>query len=451
MEKTEPLGPKLHQATAIGIVRPYAETLAMVAASTLVGMLVAPQWGNSPVDLLYLPAVLAAAGIYGLWPGITAAVASALAFNFYFTHPYHTLRISSPQDVATVAFLFLVALVTSQLAARMQAERQAARKSAARNATVAGLARRLLSCSSDEQIAQVACRELGRLFDCNSVMMAGTPEPQLVAASPAHSILTPSDIAAAAWAMESGEPAGRGTRSVIVTEWVFYPIHSDSAVLGALGLARDDGGRPVPPDGLELLDSLLDQVALALERARLEVEAQDFARLREGDQVRSALLSSIGQDLEPRLAAVSGAARALQRAGAGAKAEISTIGTEITKIQRYLSNLLELGPDSDRKPIQAGHVTIDLFRRTVTKGSEQVHLAPKEYGVLAELAKHPGRVLTHAHLLRSVWGPAQERQIEYLRVAVRGLRQKLESDPAHPSIIINEPAVGYRLIVANLT
>ena len=97
-------------------------------------MLVAPRWGNSPVDLLYLPAVLAAAGLYGLGPGFVAAVSSALAFNFYFTQPYHTLRISSPQDVATVAFLFLVALVTSQLAARMQAERQAARKSAARNA-----------------------------------------------------------------------------------------------------------------------------------------------------------------------------------------------------------------------------------------------------------------------------------------------------------------------------
>jgi two-component system sensor histidine kinase KdpD len=96
-------------------------------------------------------------------------------------------------------------------------------------------------------------------------------------------------------------------------------------------------------------------------------------------------------------------------------------------------------------PIQAGDVTIDLFRRSVSRNGEQVHLSPKEYGVLAELAKHPGRVLTHAHLLRAVWGPAQEKQTEYLRVAVRALRQKLEVDPAHPAIIINEPAVGYRL------
>jgi two-component system sensor histidine kinase KdpD len=445
MDDDDLLPSRPQQRTAIGVVRPYAETLAMVAASTLVGMLVAPRWGNSAVDLLYLPAVLAAAGFYGLGPGILAAVASALAFNFYFTHPFHTLRISSPEDVATVALLFLVALVTSQLAARMRAEARAAGRSASRNATIAGFARKLLSCSSDEQIARITCRELARLFECNAVMMAGGPEPQLVAGQPSQAILTPSDIAAAAWAIESGEPAGRGTRSVIVTEWVFYPVRSGSAVIAVIGLARDDGARPVPIDQLDLLDSLIDQLALALERARLEVEAQDFARVREGDRVRSVLLSTIGQDLEPRLATIAGAARGLQRGGAGDKSLVSSVASEVAKVQRYLSDLLELGPDSDRKSVQAGDVSIDLFRRLVSKDGKPVHLAPKEYGVLAELAKHPGRVLTHAHLLRAVWGPAQEKQIEYLRVAVRGLRQKLEADPAQPAIILNEPAVGYRL------
>lgn len=445
MDDAELLTARPHKATAIGVVRPYAETLAMVGASTLAGMLVAPRWGTSAVDLLYLPAVLAAAGFYGLGPGLLAAVASALAFNFYFTQPFHTFRISNPEDVATVALLFLVALVTSQLAARMRAEARAAEKSATRNATIAGLARRLLSCSSDEQIATIAGRELERLFECNAVMMTGGPEPHVVAGRPSHGTLTPSDVAAAAWAIESGKPTGRGTKSVIVTEWVFYPIRSDSAVLGAMGLARDDGARPVPVEQLDLLDSLVDQVALALERARLEAETRDFARVREGDRARSVLLSSIGQDLEPHLSAIATAVRGLQRGGSTEKPLVSTIGSEVSKLQRYLSNLLELGPEADQKPVHAGDVTIDLFRRAVSRDGEEVHLSPKEYGVLAELAKHPGRVLTHSHLLRAVWGPAQERQTEYLRVAVRALRQKLEQDPAKPTIIINEPAVGYRL------
>lgn len=433
---------------AVGLVRPYAETLVMVAASTLAGMLIAPRWGNSAVDLLYLPTVLAAAGFYGLVPGVLAATVSALAFNYFFTEPFHTFHINSPEDVATVIFLFLVALVTSQLAARMRASAQAAESSAARNATIAGLARYLLSTSGDDQIGQVACRELGRLFDCNAVLMTGRPEPRIAAARPSQIVLTPSDIAAAAWAIEAGKPVGRGADAAATTEWVFYPVRSGSAVLAAVGLARDDGTRPVPASQLDLLDNLVDQVALALERARLEGEASEFAAVRERDRVRSALLSTIGQDIGPHLSAMATAVAGLMRSGDGDKGLLSTIGSEAGKLQRYLADLLNLGPETDDKPLEVGGLTIDLFHRAVRKNGDVIHLTPKEYAVLAELAKHPGRVLSHAHLLRSAWGPAQERQVEYLRVAVRGLRQKLEDDPSKPAIILNEPAVGYRLLSA---
>jgi two-component system sensor histidine kinase KdpD len=433
---------------AIGVVRPYAETLAMVAASTLVGMLIAPRWGNSAVDLLYLPAVLAAAGFYGLAPGVLAATASALAFNYFFTEPYRTFHINSPEDIATVIFLFLVALVTSQLAARMRASARAAKASAARNATIAGLARRLLSTSGEEQVGEVACRELGRLFDANAVLMTGSGEPRQVAAKPGQLILTPADIAAAAWSMEAGKPVGRGADAAATTEWVFYPVRANAAVIAVIGLARDDGTRPVPFLELELLDSLLDQVALALERSRLEHEAREFAAVRERDRTRSALLSTIGQDLGPHLSAMETAVSALKREGDGDKGLLSIIGSEAARLQRYLGNLLDLGPEADDRPLEIGDLTIDLYRRAVRKHGEEVHLTPKEYAVLAELAKHPGRVLSHAHLLRTAWGPAHEKQADYLRVAVRALRQKLEADPAHPALIVNEPAIGYRLAIA---
>lgn len=96
--------------------------------------------------------------------------------------------------------------------------------------------------------------------------------------------------------------------------------------------------------------------------------------------------------------------------------------------------------------IVCGRVVIDLARRLVASDGEAVHLAPKEFAVLAELARNAGKVLTHAHLLRTVWGPAHADDIEYLRVTVRGIRRKLGETPEH-SIIRNEPAVGYRLVV----
>ena len=120
--------------------------------------------------------------------------------------------------------------------------------------------------------------------------------------------------------------------------------------------------------------------------------------------------------------------------------------SEAQKLDRYVTNLLELAPEADQRPVDAGNVTIDLFRRLVVKDGEEVRLTPKEFSVLAELARHPGEVLTHAHLLRAVWGPAQVGHIDYLRVAISALRQKLEDEPARPKLIVNEPGVGYRLI-----
>ncbi len=107
-----------------------------------------------------------------------------------------------------------------------------------------------------------------------------------------------------------------------------------------------------------------------------------------------------------------------------------------------------LSGTADHLPVQLGEVEIDLSHRRVRRAGEEVHLSPKEYEVLAELARRPDRVISHAQLLRTVWGPAHEQRVDYLRIVVRNLRQKLEADPARPVLIQNEPGVGYRLKVA---
>jgi two-component system sensor histidine kinase KdpD len=426
-------------------IQAYTAAFALVAVSTLIGLWIAPRWGTAPVDMIYLPAVLAVAILWGLGPALVAGIAAALAYNFFFTAPVHTLRIDRVNDIVTVAVLLVVALVTSRLAAGVRNQARIASDHAGRNATIAGFARRLLSCRSEEDIASTACEELHRLFGCNALLVDGLPTPRIVASFPEGNRLTPSDVAAAALTIGNGEPAGRGTARSQPAEWQFHAVGTGAKVLGAVGLAHDDGTLPIEDEELPLLGSLLDQVALALERARLERESREFAAVRERDRIRSALLASIRQDLTPALKAIGGAVRELRRSGAGDKAQLSTIGSESSKLERYVSNLLELDPVSEQEPIRVSGITIDLFQRTVAKDGQDVHLTPKEYAVLAELAKHPGRVLGHDHLLRTVWGPAQERQIEYLRVAIRNLRRKLEDDPAQPRTIVNEPSVGYRL------
>ncbi len=96
-------------------------------------------------------------------------------------------------------------------------------------------------------------------------------------------------------------------------------------------------------------------------------------------------------------------------------------------------------------PVAIGPVTVDLDRHRITRSDRDVHLTRKEFAILALLAATPGRVLTHQHLLKTVWPDAYDPPVEYLRLVVRNLRQKLEDDPAKPTLIINELGVGYRL------
>ncbi len=93
----------------------------------------------------------------------------------------------------------------------------------------------------------------------------------------------------------------------------------------------------------------------------------------------------------------------------------------------------------------SGELTVDLVRRRVSRGGHEVKLSPKEFELLRHLVAHAGKVLTHRQLLREVWGPAHSDEVQYLRVFIRGLRQKLEPDPTRPTLIQTELGVGYRL------
>ena len=95
---------------------------------------------------------------------------------------------------------------------------------------------------------------------------------------------------------------------------------------------------------------------------------------------------------------------------------------------------------------QTGHLRVDLLNRRVHLRDQEVHLSPKEYSLLRFLVGHAGRVVTHQQLLQEVWGPAHLHDVQYLRVLMRQLRQKLEPESS-PNVLITEPGVGYRLLI----
>jgi two-component system KDP operon response regulator KdpE len=96
---------------------------------------------------------------------------------------------------------------------------------------------------------------------------------------------------------------------------------------------------------------------------------------------------------------------------------------------------------------RAGSLAVDLVNRRVTLGESEIHLSPKEYNLLRFLVAHAGKVVTHQQLLKEVWGPAHVEDVQYLRVLMRQLRQKIEPDATAARLLITEPSIGYRLLV----
>jgi two-component system KDP operon response regulator KdpE len=95
--------------------------------------------------------------------------------------------------------------------------------------------------------------------------------------------------------------------------------------------------------------------------------------------------------------------------------------------------------------LRFGDIAVDRALRTVRRGAEELHLTPIEYRLLQELASAPGRVLTHQHLLKAVWGPGHAEDVHYVRVHMANLRKKIEADPNRPQWLVTEAGVGYRL------
>ena len=166
-------------------------------------------------------------------------------------------------------------------------------------------------------------------------------------------------------------------------------------------------------------------------------------RLREWSQVPVIVLSAREQEEDKIKALDSGADDYLTKPfGAG---EL------LARIRVALRHVVMQQTGSDNPVFELGSLIVDLAKRQVFREGAEVHLTPIEYRLLTVLIKHAGKVVTHAQLLREVWGSASVEQTHYLRIYMAQLRHKLETDPARPIYFINEPGVGYRLKIDSET
>ncbi|WP_395392801.1 sensor histidine kinase KdpD [Novosphingobium sp. BL-8A] len=321
----------------------YLISLGLTAAVTLVGTLILSSGNITDLGLLYLLPVMVAATRFGLRTGVAAGLASSLAYNFFFLPPTHTLTIEDPRNFITVLVLLGVAVVSSQLAARVREHALQAQASAAQNSALAGFARQLTGISTIDELAHVLCGEVGRLFDGNTVLlMPGDEGLSRRWSWPRPARLETLDLAAANWAFDNNTPAGQGSDTLTASEWLFHPLAARGAVTGVFGLARSDARTAVRPDQLPLLLSLLDQAGLALERMALESQMAELSQVRERDRLRHALLSSVSHDLRTPLTTIMGTLAAIEASEPQQAAPIAAARGEAERLHRFVTNLLDM-------------------------------------------------------------------------------------------------------------
>ena len=360
---------------------PYVVTLATVPVTTAVAWLLRPVAGLENVDLVYLTAIIAIAVRYGLWPSLAGSVASVLAYNFFFILPLYTFAVADPTNLAALFFFLMVAVVTSHLAARARAEAMAARDRAIRTEALYTFSRRIAGTVTLEDLATATAEQIASMLGLDVVLLLPGEQQrlQLRASSLAARALDPLDIEAVrlAW---SHEAAGERRDLLRIGGRMFMPLRTSEGLVEIVGISP--GSQSADPQNLaltveeqRLLDALIDQATVALERFRLGHERDEARLAAETERLRSALLTSLSHDLKTPLASITGAVTALRQYpdlyDATARDELAgTIQEEAERLARFVANLLDMtrleagGIALDRQPVDVSDVIGTALQRS---------------------------------------------------------------------------------------
>lgn len=300
---------------------------------------------NVNLALIFLLVVLAVGLRFGLWAAITAAAAAAFAYNFFFLEPRYTIYIGSGSDIFTFVVFFAVALAAGWLTGRVRDQAAATSRRAAAVSSLLAASRRLSAAPEKRLAAQALAEQLAAAIGGRAaVLLPAGGEIALAAGSPEMPGFSTADMAAARWAWEKGEAAGAGTGTLPNAGWTFHPLQGLKARAGVAAI--EPHRRDADADARFVL-ALLDQGAVALERAEFASMAADAEALRRSDRLRAALLNSISHDLRTPLSTVLGSASTLIEYGPTLTEPVrrdllESIQEEAERLNRYVGDLLDM-------------------------------------------------------------------------------------------------------------
>jgi two-component system sensor histidine kinase KdpD len=327
--------------------RPYAAGCGIWLAATVVSFAMFPDFQLSNLIMVYLLGVVVAAMTCGRGPSLLTAVASVLAFDFFFVPPRFTFAVSDTQYVVTFAIMLGVALVISRLTTRMRDHAALARDLERRAGLMLALSQRLAEARGVDVAAQTAERAVTELLDCDAAVLVPDANGSLRHSGKSFAaFLDAKGLGAAQWVFENGHAAGRGTDTLPDVPALFLPLAGRDRVMGVL-VAAPASPKEIFPEQIRILDSFARQVGLALEVERLQESARLAQLESEAERLKASLLSAVTHDLQTPLAAISGSAESLLLPNAANDPHThdmlaQNIRDEAARLSRLLDNLLRL-------------------------------------------------------------------------------------------------------------
>ena len=325
----------------------YAGSLAMVATALVLGLLLERAGaGASNAGLVFLTAVLVSAVTYGLRPGLVACVASALAYNFFFFPPLYTFTIADPRNVVTIIIFAIVALIASNLAARIRTQSMVAQERAATMESLYLFSRKLAGAFTlDDLLWAIAFQFADMLHARVVILLPSGGELVVRAGYPPEDRISDDSMEAARVAWQQANQKPLETPQARNARWLFLPMRTGRGPIGIVGIEGDT--TYLSEDKVRLFESLADQAALAIERLNLSEDIERARLTAETERLRSALLTSISHDLKTPLASILGSSGTLKghRATLDDESQDELIGTiheEAERLNRFIANLLDM-------------------------------------------------------------------------------------------------------------
>ncbi|MFK4385010.1 two-component system sensor histidine kinase KdpD [Bradyrhizobium sp. USDA 223] len=327
---------------------PFLKALGIVLVGLGAAKLIQPYFGIENVDLVLLTSVVAVAVRYGLWPSLLATVAASLCYNFFFIPPIYTFTITDPTNVAAFVLFMVVAMIVSNVAARVRIQADTAIGRIRMTEQLYAFSRKLAGTATLDDVLWASAYQTALMLKVRVVLLL--PDEGLLTVKsgyPPEDELDQADLAAANWAWSNDRPAGRGSDTLPGAKRLFLPMRTGRGPIGVIGIDNDRTGPLLTPDQRRLLDALVDQGALAIERVLLVEDMDRVKRTVESERLRSALLTSISHDLKTPLASVLGAASTMRDlAGALSDTEkrdlLATVIDESERLNRFIANLLDM-------------------------------------------------------------------------------------------------------------